>query len=163
MLIIEKVTSVYGMTNMDTTPTFWQFGVTLATVCVPFFILIGFLNTDAGYRFFHEKTKSVRRWLRPKPNQNKSEQDDAVQFEAPSVNRTLSTEEGMRRRLGESVARPQSEHRDTETHPHIKRMIEEARERKGSGFSSVTTNSSGLERRDASSRIMDTIINIKDD
>lgn len=132
------VTSVFGMTNMDQRPHFWQFGVTLATVCVPFFLLIGFLNTEAGYRIWMRKTKALWRWMKGKPQpqpelttKQKEEQD----FAPALVNRTLSTEEGMRRRLGEVFSPYQSE--TTQTHPNIKRIVRAVGEGKPNGSPKV--------------------------
>lgn len=55
------VTSVFGMTNMSTEHTFWEFGTVLVTVCVPFFLLIGSLNTTKGYEFWKARCKEVMR------------------------------------------------------------------------------------------------------
>jgi hypothetical protein len=51
-LPLTFVTSVYGMTNMDPTASFWRFGLTTSLVCIPFFLLIGSLNTNVGMRFW---------------------------------------------------------------------------------------------------------------
>ncbi|KAF2748337.1 hypothetical protein M011DRAFT_485630 [Sporormia fimetaria CBS 119925] len=128
------VTSVFGMTNMDTEPQFWQFGITLATVCVPFFLLIGFLNTDSGYRMFIEKTKALWLWLRPKKHvdvASESKQGKAEFLPTP-MNRTLTTEDGMRRRLGQAGVQGR-ERSGSETHPNIRRIIKAAGEKTGSG------------------------------
>lgn len=53
------VTSVFGMTNMPTEHSFWEFGTVLVTVCVPFFLLIGSLNTTKGYEFWKARCKEV--------------------------------------------------------------------------------------------------------
>ena len=39
--------------------THWEFGIVMATVCVPFFLLIGSLNTTKGYAFWKGKSKAV--------------------------------------------------------------------------------------------------------
>lgn len=86
-LPLTFVTSVFGMTNMPTTPHYWVcyehhalvitfadapqlFGIVTATVCIPFFILIGSLNTTRGMHFWREKTAAffhnfgrLLRWL----------------------------------------------------------------------------------------------------
>lgn len=51
----QFVTSVFGMTNMPTSPQYWTFGVVLVAVCVPFFILIGSLNTNSGMIFWRNR------------------------------------------------------------------------------------------------------------
>lgn len=55
----EPTQSVFGMTNMPTTHQFWMFGIVIATVCIPFFVLIGSLNTSSGMQFWRERTKAV--------------------------------------------------------------------------------------------------------
>jgi hypothetical protein len=133
------VTSVYGMTNMSTDPDYWQFGITLATVCVPFFSLVGFLATDLGYRLWVKKTKALWRWMRPK----KSIQS-TIDYTPNPVNRTLSTDEGMQQRLGHV-----QENGKTQTHvrkesgiggnfPNIKKIVEATGEGK-SGLSRMGT------------------------
>lgn len=128
------VTSVFGMTNMDTTPAFWQFGVTLVTVCVPFFALIGFLNTDSGYRIWMAKTKQIWKWMhpprKPKTEKDSESRDDFLPGPIQS-SRTFTTEEAMRKRLGENTARRSSDTaNEGMTLPHIRRIIEQAREEK---------------------------------
>jgi len=54
-LPLTFVTSVFGMTNMNPEAGFWKFGVTMATVCVPFFLLIGSMNTSRGMKFWTEQ------------------------------------------------------------------------------------------------------------
>jgi hypothetical protein len=132
------VTSVFGMTNMDTTPEFWQFGVTLATVCVPFFLLIGFLNTEAGYRIWMRKTKELWNWLRGRPQPAPDPASAAKvgpEFDPTPVNRTLSTEEGMKRRLGGVLSNTQSSPTQTETHPNIGRIVRAVGDGKQNGSS----------------------------
>lgn len=131
------VTSVYGMTNMETSPEFWKFGVTLATVCVPFFLLIGFLNTDSGYRLWVEKTKAIWHWFKSK---KKTGEDKAEDFEASPVSRSWTTEEARKLRMG-SGQRPESgsgharvKSDSSTTHPHILRMVEAMGEGKQSGL-----------------------------
>ncbi|KAJ4299521.1 hypothetical protein N0V90_004766 [Kalmusia sp. IMI 367209] len=131
------VTSVFGMTNMPADPSpFWPFAITLAAVCVPFFSLIGFLSTDFGYRIWAAKTKQVYRWLKPKPAPTPAASDDP-NFQPEPVNRTLSSEEGMRLRMGaqSSLAHTRRERkmerrgselggRESLSHPHIRKMVE---------------------------------------
>ena len=44
------------MTNMPTERHYWTFGIVTATVCVPFFVLLGSLNTTRGMHFWRVKT-----------------------------------------------------------------------------------------------------------
>lgn len=44
------------MTNMPTEQHYWMFGLVTATVCVPFFVLIGSLNTTRGMDFWRSRT-----------------------------------------------------------------------------------------------------------
>ncbi|TVY17373.1 hypothetical protein LARI1_G004803 [Lachnellula arida] len=54
-LPLTFVTSVFGMTNMPTQHQFKWFGIVMATVCIPFFLLIGSLNTTSGMEFWRSK------------------------------------------------------------------------------------------------------------
>ena len=56
-LPLTFVTSVFGMTNMPTDRHYWMFGIVTATVCVPFLILIGSLNSHRGMNFWRRRTK----------------------------------------------------------------------------------------------------------
>lgn len=42
--------------NMPTSPQYWAFATVLVCVCVPFFLLVGSLNTRRGMRFWTHKT-----------------------------------------------------------------------------------------------------------
>ncbi|KAM3416377.1 hypothetical protein BST61_g7976 [Cercospora zeina] len=57
-LPLTFVTSVFGMTNMPEERQYWHFGIVTSTVCIPFFILIGSLNTVRGMTFWREKTSN---------------------------------------------------------------------------------------------------------
>lgn len=48
---IDIIQSIFGMTNMSAEPSFKLFGIVMASVCTPFFLLIGLLNTTAGLGF----------------------------------------------------------------------------------------------------------------
>lgn len=169
---------------MDTDQIFWKFGVTLATVCVPFFLLIGFLNTDSGYRLWMEKTKQLWHWLRPKPKPK----DDAQDFEPSPMNRSWSADEGMRMRLGEGVGmrRQSSQQEQGASHPNIRKMVEAMGEGRQSGLVRMGTVSfegarapkdadgsserrpSPAEKKDddattATTTTKDTIIDVKDE
>lgn len=54
-LPLTFVTSVFGMSNMPQKHDYWMFAIVISTVCVPFFILIGSLNTTRGMRFWREQ------------------------------------------------------------------------------------------------------------
>lgn len=66
-LPLTFVTSVFGMTNMPQDHVFTSFGIVMATVCVPFFVLIGFLNTTAGMEFWRDKWHRLLAWITRKP------------------------------------------------------------------------------------------------
>jgi hypothetical protein len=52
------------MTNMPQgNQDFKWFGVTMATVCIPFFLLIGSLNTASGMLFWRSKWDRVVAWI----------------------------------------------------------------------------------------------------
>ncbi|OJD31404.1 mg2+ transporter zinc transport protein [Diplodia corticola] len=89
------VTSVFGMTNMSTEHTFWEFGTVLVVVCVPFFLLIGSLNTTKGYEFWKARCKEVMKtslWflafmsgLAPKASRpQKTQQEEGERGDIPS-------------------------------------------------------------------------------
>lgn len=62
-LPLTFVTSVFGMTNMPTEERYWNFGIVTACVCVPFFVLIGSLNSNRGMHFWHRKTQAAFRMI----------------------------------------------------------------------------------------------------
>ncbi|OMP86659.1 hypothetical protein BK809_0003831 [Diplodia seriata] len=88
------VTSVFGMTNMSTEHTFWEFGTVLVVVCVPFFLLIGSLNTTKGYEFWKARCKEVMKtslWflafmsgLAPKASRPQKAQEEEEKGDVPS-------------------------------------------------------------------------------
>lgn len=164
------VTSVFGMTNMPADPApYWPFAITLAAICIPFFSLIGFLSTNFGYRIWAAKTKLVWRLLRPKRSA-----PGALPASAPgpgSMNRTLSTEEGMRKRMGESQDADQrrrdvpKERRDREivSHPNIKRMVEAVGERRAVEMVRIGTvaRSEGETDKETDLGSKDTVVEVK--
>ncbi|KAI8932304.1 hypothetical protein NX059_010500 [Plenodomus lindquistii] len=161
------VTSVFGMTNMPDEPyPFWPFGVTLAAICVPFFSIIGFLSTKYGYSIWVQKTKELWRWIRPK---GKSAVPNDTDLEPPitRVNRTLSTEEGMRLRMKQKEAAPRrSTARAAPSHPHIQRMVERMGEGRQSGLTRMGTvlsdEMTGCEKEGSETTTRDTVIDIRD-
>ncbi|KAK6592431.1 CorA Mg2+ transport-like protein [Botrytis cinerea] len=68
-LPLTFVTSVYGMTNMTTDHDFTPFAITMATVCVPFFFLVGALNTtsDPAQSYPSTSASSININDKPKP------------------------------------------------------------------------------------------------
>ncbi|PVI02164.1 hypothetical protein DM02DRAFT_312872 [Periconia macrospinosa] len=175
------VTSVFGMTNMPGHPApYWPMGITMLAICIPFFSLIGFLSTNFGYRIWAAKTKQLYRWIWPKPKHN--EQSGDAENGDPSssgINRTYSTEEGMRLRMGERAARRDSEPRprerglsfrerrvererekEGESHPNIKRMVEAMGEGRQSGLARMGTLRSSQDVGDRGSK--DTVVEVKD-
>lgn len=44
---------------MPTVKHYWMFAIVTTTVCVPFFILIGSLNTNKGMHFWRSRTKAA--------------------------------------------------------------------------------------------------------
>ncbi|KAI4918927.1 uncharacterized protein J4E92_000848 [Alternaria infectoria] len=171
------VTSVFGMTNMPESPAnFTPFAIVLVTICIPFFSIIGFLSTKYGYSIWAQKTKELWRWLRPRPQLKIPNDTD---LEPPRrVDRTMSTEEGMRLRLrgaehmpmgvGVGMGRRRSSQRPAPSHPHIQRMVERMGEGRESGLTRLGTVVADDEHSDHSkekngSMGRDAVIDIKED
>jgi hypothetical protein len=92
------------MTNMPAEPApYWPFAITLVAICIPFFSIIGFLSTNYGYHMWATKTRQFWRWLRPKPDPE--EEIEAEYTGIARKNRSMSTEEGMRMRIRNSLVR----------------------------------------------------------
>ena len=102
-LPLTFVTSVFGMTNMPTTPHYWPFGLALVCVCIPLFFLIGSLNTTGGMDFWQRqysavsggiqavfgKIRDFTSWMNRKAERKSdSESEDTIQLEIIS-NRSL--------------------------------------------------------------------------
>jgi hypothetical protein len=139
------------MTNMPADPyPYWPFGITLVAICVPFFSLIGFLSTSFGYGIWATKTKQLYRWIAPRA---KIKEEDGEDFKPSSMNRTSSTEEGMRLRMGDRRGERLAEQgrergfsfrekkieEESTTHPNIKRMVKTMGEGRQSGLVSMGT------------------------
>lgn len=145
------VTSVFGMSNMSgEESTLWKFGITTVAISVPFFSLIGFLSTQFGYGIWVAKTKQMYRWMRSNKKQKPVEQvEDGANN--PGVERTLSTEAGMRQRMGSQMPEPDTsrprrdrremrrEQSESFSHPHIRRMVEAMGEGRQSGLTKLGT------------------------
>jgi hypothetical protein len=127
------VTSIFGMTNMPENPaSYWPFGITLIAICIPFFSIIGFLSTSYGYSVWATKTKQIWRWIRPKPSPKEHEKED---LKPSLMNRSQSTEEGMRMRIKDHVPVPRgSSHRPSPSHPNIHAMVARMGEGRPSGL-----------------------------
>lgn len=99
-LPLTFVTSVFGMTNMPTEHHYWPFGITMATVCIPFFCLVGSLNSTSGIAWWRKRVMTFLGflgklcWKRKKDILEEEKQVD----EAP-LSRSISTTEGMAIRL----------------------------------------------------------------
>lgn len=62
---------------MPTERRFEHFGITMATVCIPFFLLIGSLNTTLGMRFWVGKWQRLVSWVMRTPvSQDEETSDD---------------------------------------------------------------------------------------
>ncbi|CAN9168761.1 unnamed protein product [Alternaria alternata] len=167
------VTSVFGMTNMPESPApFWPFAIVLVAICIPFFSIIGFLSTKYGYAIWAQKTKELWRWLRPN---SKSKVPDDTDLAPPTgVNRTMSTEAGMRLRLGDrdgmhigaGMSRRRSSGRPAPSHPHIQRMVERMGEGRESGLvrmgTVATDERSDTEKEKVMSTGRDAVIDIRE-
>jgi hypothetical protein len=144
------VTSIFGMTNMQAEPApFWPF-------------IIGFLSTKYGYSMWAAKTAQFWRWLRPKKEEDDPNADD---WEKPAhVNRTLSTEEGMRLRLKNQPMhhRRRSSNRPAPSHPNIQRMVERMGEGRKSGLTRMGTVVGDDEKTENGSTGKDTVVDIRD-
>lgn len=123
-LPLTFVTSVFGMTNMPSNGSFWTFGVVMATVCVPFFLLIGSMNTSRGMKFWTEQFGSfliyITRfftWRRKPKSTGKSDGTSVTSDVSNEIllkkGRSLSTSEGIARRMRKGLnaeENPDSDH-----------------------------------------------------
>jgi hypothetical protein len=109
-LPLTFVTSIYGMTAMPVEPTFWRFGVTLATVCIPFFLLIGSMNTTVGMQFWQKRVSLAFKWLftcfrwtstKGDSIRKRTDSITSIGSEPPKLHqRSLSASEGIAEREG---------------------------------------------------------------
>lgn len=51
------------MTNMPQEHNFRDFAIVMSVVCIPFFFLIGSLNTTSGMEFWRRKWHTVFDWV----------------------------------------------------------------------------------------------------
>jgi len=89
-LPLTFVTGVFGMTNMPQEPHYWMFGITVATVCIPFFLLIGSLNSKAGYEFWKQKWNAMWKRLKIWMKRGEKEKDEETPARALSLQLTAS-------------------------------------------------------------------------
>jgi hypothetical protein len=129
-LPLTFVTSVFGMTNMDPRAGFWQFGVVLATVCVPFFLLIGSMNTSRGMRFWREQVGNLFVHLftwpcwRGTANNRTSGNGEESSNEVPrKLARSPSALEGMARRTGRPTDATSEKTLDSDPSPNVKKPV----------------------------------------
>lgn len=152
-LPLTFVTSVYGMTNMPVDAGFWPFGVTLATVCVPFFFLIGSMNTSSGMKFWRENVGKFGRWVGGRGDEgvvaetdsddegedgkggaeasghaygNGNAKSDGEAKKPKGIQqsgRSLSAAEGIKQRTGQFVTSPPVENGTTQTGAERERTI----------------------------------------
>ncbi|KAF2213983.1 hypothetical protein CERZMDRAFT_66734 [Cercospora zeae-maydis SCOH1-5] len=108
-LPLTFVTSVFGMTNMPEERQYWHFGIVTATVCIPFFILIGSLNTVRGMTFWRKKTSNGFQhaltffaWVNRRPR--KSSASEAEKEGLRRTNTRLSTEMSVAELKGSHTA-----------------------------------------------------------
>ncbi|KAL8376027.1 hypothetical protein RB595_007235 [Gaeumannomyces hyphopodioides] len=70
-LPLTFVTSVFGITNFDLSPKDWQFVTTMLCVCVPFFVLIVVLQTQAGMEMCKRLGGSLKGYFQGEDEQTK--------------------------------------------------------------------------------------------
>jgi len=93
-LPLTFVTSVFGMSNMSQEEDFKTFGVVMVVVCLPFFLLIGSLNTTAGMTFWRDKWHRLLNWFKRIGSTQNSKPEPPVQ-----------TSPGVKMRRSHSTAR----------------------------------------------------------
>lgn len=172
-LPLTFVTSVYGMTNMPEDAGFWPFGLTLAAVCVPFFFLIGSMNTSSGMEWWRGNFGKFGRWIGGKGDEQvmaETDSDDGMDdgkggtktsghahkngnVKADSEakkpkriqqsGRSLSAVEGIKQRTGQFVTSPPVQNGTTHTGPERERTISFGKEIE----SSENSVRPGLQRR----------------
>lgn len=70
-LPLTFVTSVFGITNFDISPEDWRFALTMVCVCVPFFVLILVLQTQAGMEMCKRLGDSLKGYFQGEDEQTK--------------------------------------------------------------------------------------------
>lgn len=72
------------MTDMPSNHFFKWFAVTMVTVCIPFFLMIGSLNTTSGMEFWRKKWHQSLEWaMGLLKKDHKNEDDDGSDHNKP--------------------------------------------------------------------------------
>ena len=61
------VTSVFGMTNMNPSDNFVRFGIVLVVICLPTYMIIGFLDSERGFNVSERMVKYLPGWPFQRP------------------------------------------------------------------------------------------------
>lgn len=134
-LPLQFVTGVFGMTAMPTDGSYWRFGVVLTTVCIPFFLLIGSMNTTRGMIFWKDQVGSwilkigrIFWWMSTKDGRSKNNErrdsassDSSNELALKSMGRSQSSVEAIARRRGPSP--PVERDQEPERSPEKRRSI----------------------------------------
>jgi hypothetical protein len=123
-LPLTFVTSIFGMTNMPSDGDFWRFGIVMATVCIPFFLLIGSMNTNRGMKFWTEqfgsfwaRTTRIFTWAKKPKSTGQTSSTSLTSVNSNEMlhrqGRSLSASERMARRTWRDISdetKPDSDH-----------------------------------------------------
>lgn len=97
--------------QMPTERHYWMFGVTISCICIPFFLLIGSLNTTSGYHWWGSKFRSLFRWARFRLKTAEPVEETVPKKNAPNLDRSWSAEAGMEFRMGQRAEREREKER----------------------------------------------------
>ncbi|KAF2457149.1 hypothetical protein BDY21DRAFT_345077 [Lineolata rhizophorae] len=134
-LPLTFVTSVFGMTNMPDNHEFKTFAIVMASVCIPFFLLIGTLNTNKGYDFFATHSRALWRFLLPKKSVEERCETHSPDYAA--LARSTSTEHEMALRLGREPRETKLDMVRGQAARGLNRAAEKVKEGSGEESSSV--------------------------
>ncbi|WPH01633.1 Hypothetical protein R9X50_00448300 [Acrodontium crateriforme] len=111
LLPLTFVTSVFGMSNIDQHEAWSILAIVTVTICVPFFVLIGSLNTTRVMHFWRQRTRAALdrtsdffTWIsrggkkKAKDPMNENAEDD-LHSNGGLLRRSTGTSEGMAMRL----------------------------------------------------------------
>ncbi|KAF2720381.1 hypothetical protein K431DRAFT_93394 [Polychaeton citri CBS 116435] len=104
-LPLTFVTSIFGMSNMPQEHHYTVFAIVTITVCVPFFVLVGSLNTTQGMQFWRIKTKKLmsnigktfRRHFKRDRDRSYDDDDGSSLDNRMPMRRTISNQEAAMR------------------------------------------------------------------